>query len=97
MSSPLPEAGIKERKFQIGPQNEWEATLPLTPTEASLATSQQRVRIGHTTLDTILAENPESQEWSFSRLRDEVMRRTGLHDTSASLVVLTRKSELEGS
>lgn len=89
------EARIEEQKFQIGAQNEWEATLPLSAKEAFFATSQQRVRIGRAALDTILKENPESRGWDFSRLRDEIMKRTGLQDAAASLVVFARKNELE--
>lgn len=95
MSIAPPEVGIEEIKFSIGPQNEWEATLPLRPTEVFLATSRQRVLIGRAALDAILAENPESRRWGFSRLRDEIMRRTGLHDAAASLVVFARENKLE--
>ncbi|MGH3694084.1 MAG: hypothetical protein ACRDRX_08905 [Pseudonocardiaceae bacterium] len=82
-------------KLKIGPQNEWEVTLPLSVKEAFFTTSQQRVRIGRTALNTILEENPESRRWGFSRMRDEIIRRTGLHDAAASLVVFARKYELE--
>ncbi|MGH3772126.1 MAG: hypothetical protein ACRDRW_12150 [Pseudonocardiaceae bacterium] len=92
-----PQVNIEEMKFPIGPQNEWEATLPLSPTEEFIATSRQRVRIGRAVLDAILAHNPESRRWGFSRLRNEIMRRTGLHDTAASLVVFARGNELEES
>lgn len=81
-------------KYKIGPQNEWEVTLPLSAIEAFFATSQQRVRIGWSALDAIL-ENPESRQWGFSRLRDEIIRRTGLYDAAASLVLFARKHELE--
>lgn len=90
-----PEAGIEEMKFSIGPQNEWEATLPLSSAEEFIATSRQRVRIGRAALDAILTQNPESRRWGFSRLRNEIMRRTGLHDAAASLVVFARGNELE--
>jgi hypothetical protein len=90
------ESAIGKMKFQIGPQDQWEATLPLSPTEAFIATLQQRVYIGRVTLDRILAEKPESRQWGFSRLRDEIMRLTGLHHPAASLVVFARKNELKG-
>jgi hypothetical protein len=89
------EVGIEEMKFPIGPQNEWEATLPLSPTLEFLATSQQRVRIGRAALDTILAEDSENRRLGFSRLRDEIMRRTGLLDAAASLVVFAREDDLD--
>lgn len=89
------EACMERTTFQIGPQNEWEATLPLSTKEVFFATSRQRVRIGRVALDTILEENPESRRWGFSRLRDEIIKRTGLHDAAASLVVFSRKHELE--
>lgn len=95
VSTALPEVGIEETRFLIGPQNEWEATLPLSPAEAFLATPHQRAHIGRIILDTILAENPGSRRWGFSRLRDEIMKRTGLRDVAASLVVFAREDELE--
>lgn len=89
------EPAIGNLRFPIGPQNEWEATLPLTLTEVFIATAQQRMYIGRVALDRILAETPESRRWGFSMLRDEIMRRTGLHDAAASLAVFARGKDLK--
>jgi hypothetical protein len=91
-----PESTVGKMKFQIGPRDQWEATLPLSPTEAFIATLQQRVHIGRVALDRILAEIPESRHWGFSMLRDEIMKLTGLHDPAASLAVFARRNDLKG-
>jgi hypothetical protein len=95
MSVALPKVGIEGMRFPIGPQNEWEATLPLSSTLEFLATSQQRVRIGRAALDTILAEDPQNRRLGFSRLREEIIRRTGLLDAAVSLVIFAREGDLE--
>ena len=89
------EPAIGTMKFPIGPHCQWQATLPLTPTEALIATFQQRAYIGRVALDRILAEKPESRQWRFSVLRDEIMRLTGLHDSAASLAVFARRKEFK--
>ena len=86
------EAGTR---VTIGAQNEWEATLPLTPAQDFLATPWQRSRIGRTALNEILAEDHTNRRLCFSGLRDEIVRRTGISDAAASLIVRTIDDMLE--
>ena len=97
MSTASSQLDTQEPTFRIGPQEEWEATLPLSTAEAFLATPQQRASVGWAALDTILTEHPDSRRWGFSRLRDEIMKRSGLPDAAASLVVFAREYELKKS
>lgn len=80
---------------RIGPRNEWQATLPLTPAEAFLATDQQRNRIGREALEGILYENAANRRLDFSVLREMIMKRTGLDDAAASLVLYAGQDMLE--
>lgn len=81
----------------IGSQNEFKATLPLNPAEDFLATDQQRARIGRAALDRIMEEDPTNRELGWRRyglLLDEIMKRTGINDAAASLVLFARRDEL---
>jgi len=93
---PSPQGGTElGTQVIIGAQNEWEATLPLTPAQDFLATPRQRSRIGRTALDQILAEDPMNRRLGFGGLRDEIVRRTGISDAAASLIVRTVEDRLE--
>jgi hypothetical protein len=90
-------SGLDQRgqEVVIGSQNEIRATLPLSHAEAFLATDRQRSRIGRTVLQDILDEFPTSQRLSFSMLRDELIRRTGLGDAAVSLVLYAMRDRVE--
>jgi hypothetical protein len=82
----------------IGSQIEFKATLPLNPAEDFLATDQQRARIGWAALDRIIEEDPANSKLGWRRyglLLDEIMKRTGINDAAASLVLFARRDELE--
>jgi len=89
------EVGGEGATVTIGAQNEWEATLPLSAAKADLATDEQRNKIGGMALDQILSENPHNSQLGFSRLRDEVKRRTGLDSSAAALAVWAAEDRLE--
>jgi len=95
MASGLDRGGREDvLEVVIGSQNEIRTTLPLSPAEAFLATDRQRSRIGKIVLQNILDELPTSQRGSFSELRDELIRRTGLNDAAASLVLYAMRGRL---
>lgn len=75
--------------YRIGYDERFEATLPLSASEAGVATQEQRTRIAADVREAILAERDESGQPPPSRawLVDAISQRSGLDHANSAFVV----------
>jgi hypothetical protein len=82
--------GLETRPtYRIGYDDKFEAALPLSASEAGVATQDQRTRIAADVRDAILAELEGSGKPQPTRawLVEQISRRSGLDHANASFVV----------
>jgi hypothetical protein len=80
--------GVPMVSYTIG-ADRYEVELPLTPAEAFFASPQERLDIALDAHDAIDAEH-QGSELGYSRLRDQIIERTGLDWAVAHLAIDVR-------